>query len=98
MQRYPPMLCLVVQGAKQIVIGDRMLDYDPGRCPVTCIEVPASGRIVETCVEKPYRAITLVFEQSIIAELLDRFPYKEDDKLQAGFTVGAVSSDLSDMR
>jgi AraC-like DNA-binding protein len=61
---------------------------------VTSIEIPAIGRIAEASVDEPYLAITFVFEQSIIAELLNMVPYEHDDELQAGFAVAPVSSDL----
>jgi integrase len=39
-----------VQGSKSVVIGDRVLDYDPGNCFVTIIEVRTTGRIVKASV------------------------------------------------
>jgi hypothetical protein len=56
------MLCLIVQGAKNVIVGDRVLDYDPGNCFVTTIEVPATGRIFEASVDKPYLAIGFKFD------------------------------------
>ncbi len=91
---YGPMLCLVVQGGKHVVIGEKVLDYDVGHSFVTSIEVPATGRIIEASVAKPYLAITFVFEPQVIAEVLDQLPPTADSKLQAGFAVGAVSPDL----
>lgn len=91
---YEPMLCLVVQGAKRVVIGDRVLDYDPGRCFATSIEVPATGRIVEASAEAPYLAISLVFEPGRVAELLKFLPAAPAVAPQIGFAVGAVSPDL----
>src|SRR5262245_34762256 len=43
---YEPMLCLVLQGAKEVTIGDRRLRYDPASYFVASLEVPASGGIV----------------------------------------------------
>lgn len=91
---YEPMLCLIVQGAKRVIIGDRVLDYDPGNCFVTTIEVPATGRIVKASVNKPYLAIGFIFEPDLIAELLKYMPSTSDDAPQAGFAVGPVSRDL----
>jgi AraC-like DNA-binding protein len=91
---YEPMLCLIVQGAKNVIIGDRVLDYDPGNCFATSIEVPATGRIVEASIDRPYLAISLIFEPGLIAELLKYLPPATDDTAQAGFAVGPVSRDL----
>lgn len=91
---YGPMLCLIAQGAKHVVIGDQVLGYDPGHYFVTSIEVPATGRIVEASAEKPYLALTFVFDPKIIAEILDAMLPAPEDRLEAGFAVGPVSSDL----
>jgi len=91
---YEPMLCLVVQGAKSVIIGDRVLNYDPGNCFATSIEVPATGRIVEASADKPYLAISLVFEPGLVADLLKYLPSTAEDASQAGFAVGPVSLDL----
>jgi len=91
---YGPMLCLVVQGGKHVVIGKQVLDYDVGHCFVTSVEVPATGRIVEASVQKPYLAITFVFEPQVIAEVLDHLPPAMEAKLQPGFAIGPVSPDL----
>jgi AraC-like DNA-binding protein len=91
---YRPMLCLVVQGAKNVVIGDRVLDYDPGNCFVTSVEVPATGRIVEASADRPYLAISLILEPALVVEVLQDMPMTADDPLQVGFAVGPVTHDL----
>jgi AraC-like DNA-binding protein len=86
--------CLVVQGGKHVVIDEQVLDYDAGHCFVTFIEVPATGRIVEASAERPYLAITFVFEPLAVAETPHGLPSVEEDKLQAGFAVGPISPNL----
>jgi AraC-like DNA-binding protein len=91
---YEPMLCLVVQGAKSVLIGDRVLDYDPGKCFVTSVEVPATGRIVEASADKPYLAISLTLDPGRVAELLQDLQAGADAPLQAGFAVAPVTDEL----
>ncbi|WP_369063423.1 AraC family transcriptional regulator [Burkholderia gladioli] len=93
---YEPMLCLVVQGAKRVIVGDRVLDYDPGNCFVTAVEVPATGRIVEASRQRPYLAIGLVFEPAIVTELLAHLPQVRDGDAGASFAVEPVSAALLD--
>lgn len=93
---YEPMLCLVVQGAKSVVIGDRVLNYDPGHCFVTAVEVPATGRIVEASDRQPYLAISLVFEPAVVAALLPHFTPLAHPSPGASFAVEPVSADLLD--
>jgi AraC-like DNA-binding protein len=91
---YKPMLCLAVQGAKSVVIGDRVLDYDPDNCFVTSVEVPATGRIVEASVDRPYLAISLILEPTLIAEVLQDLEVTAEGPLQVGFAVCPVTHDL----
>ncbi len=49
------MLCLVLQGAKQVMIGDRLLRYDPASYFIASVELPVSGQIVEASDEPSLR-------------------------------------------
>ena len=51
---YEPMLCLVLQGAKEVMFGDQVLRYDPACYFIASVELPASGCIVEASPERPY--------------------------------------------
>jgi hypothetical protein len=42
---YRPALCMVVQGAKQVTLGDRVLHYDEGTALVVSVELPAIGSV-----------------------------------------------------
>ncbi len=88
------MLCLVVQGEKSVIIGDRVLNYDPGRYFISAIEVPATGRIVKASTDQPYLAVSLVFDPSLVAELLPYLPVAGDADSPASFAVEPVSTDL----
>lgn len=63
---YDPMLCLVVSGAKQTVLGETVYSYRAGDCLVVSAELPVCGSIIET----PYRALSLDLNPSTIAGLM----------------------------
>jgi hypothetical protein len=44
---YVPCLCIVVQGAKEVVVGDEAYRYDPARSLLVSVDLPASTRVVE---------------------------------------------------
>lgn len=90
---YEPMVCLVLQGAKQVMIGDQVLRYDPACCFVASLEIPATGRIIEATPEKPFVAASLVLERDMLAELIADMPPAEDGHT-AGFAVSAVTREL----
>ena len=93
---YEPMLCLVVQGAKCVMIGDDVLYYDTGRYFISSVEVPATGRVVEATPSKPYLAISLTFDPAIIASLLLEWPAAEAASPMRGFAVSRATDDLID--
>src|SRR5512140_343473 len=58
---YEPVLCLILQGRKQVSIGDRTLSFGPGECLLVSHDLPVRSSITKA----PYLA--LVFEVDIAA-------------------------------
>ncbi|MBF0529119.1 MAG: AraC family transcriptional regulator [Deltaproteobacteria bacterium] len=58
---YEPVLCLILQGEKQVSIGERTLSFGPGECLLVSHDLPVCSRITKA----PYLA--LVFEVDIAA-------------------------------
>lgn len=56
---YEPVLCLILQGAKEVSIGEETLSFGPGECLLVSSDLPVRSRITEA----PYLA--LVFEVDI---------------------------------
>jgi AraC-type transcriptional regulator N-terminus len=68
------MLCLVLQGAKEVMIGKHRLRYDPASYFIATLELPASGRIVEANPARPYVAVSLALDREGLAALLPDVP------------------------
>ena len=92
---YQPMLCVVLQGAKRVMIGDRTLRYDTASYFVGSIEVPASGCVIEGSPAEPYVALSLALDVDALAGLVaeEAGAGAGDDEV-AGFGVGAVTPEL----
>lgn len=71
---YRPLLCLVVQGGKEVVLGDKMFRYSPGRYGIVTHDLPATGHVVEAALDKPYLSLVLDFDPVTLAELAIRVP------------------------
>ncbi|MDL2407662.1 AraC family transcriptional regulator [Rhizobium calliandrae] len=69
---YKPSLCVVVQGAKQLMLNDRMIDYGEMQALIISIELPASGRVIEASAEEPYIAISLEFDVGMMREVMEQ--------------------------
>ena len=71
---YRPMLCLVTQGRKQVVLGDRVFTYDPARYVIVSVELPVLGRVIEATPDNPYLCLALEFDLPALADLALRVP------------------------
>ena len=92
---YQPMFCLILQGAKEVTIGDRRFRYDPANYFVASLELPASGCIVDASAEKPYVGVSLALDRDVLAALIgDAQSTPEGDT--TGFAVSPVTGELLD--
>lgn len=90
---YDPIVCVVLQGAKQVMIGEQVLRYDVATSFITSLELPASGRIIEATPDRPYAAAGLLIDLDIVAELIADLP-ETPDRPGAGFFVMPVTAEL----
>lgn len=67
---YDPVVCFVLQGVKQVFIGDRMLEYGAGHCMVVAAELAATGQISGASPEEPYVALNLYIDPEVMSALL----------------------------
>ena len=63
---YKPMLCAVVGGAKQALLGEQTFTYRAGDCLVVSAELPVSGWVTDA----PYRAVGVELDPAAIARLM----------------------------
>lgn len=81
-QVYQPMPHLVLQGTKTLSIGEQVVRYEPLSYFVVPVDVPATGEIHSNGHDRPYLAISLALEPTVIATLL------EGETLNAGQPAG----------
>lgn len=63
-------LCIVAQGKKRVIAGDRVLSYDAENFLVITVDTPTVGQVVEASPENPYLCIKLDLDPAEIAALL----------------------------
>ncbi len=71
---FGPLISVVLQGAKELVVGDRQLRYEAGACFCATIELHTSGCIVSASPSLPYIAVSLSINQNNLAGLLSDLP------------------------
>lgn len=64
---YEPVLCLILQGRKQVTIGEQTLSFGPGECLLVSHDLPVLSRITKA----PYLALVLEVDVATIRKLYD---------------------------
>jgi AraC-like DNA-binding protein len=67
---YVPSLCVVVQGAKEVLVGGRPYRYDQAQSLVVSIDLPAATRIVEAAIGEPCLAVRIEIDPANVGEFL----------------------------
>src|SRR5215216_5264698 len=65
-----PSLCVIAQGRKEVVLGDRCYRYDPAHYLISTEALPVAGRITEASPEHPYLGLVLTLEPSLVSSVL----------------------------
>lgn len=71
-----PSLCIVAQGAKTVIVGDEVFEYDASRMIVFSVALPVAAQITQASHAEPYLALKLDLDPHQIAGLvLKVFPH-----------------------
>lgn len=67
-----PSLCFLVQGAKEVTVGPKVLRYSAEHFVFSTVELPATGEILEASPRKPYLCLVLEIDPSLVFDLVAR--------------------------
>ena len=71
-----PCLSIIAQGAKTVIVGQEVYEYDPSRMLVYSVALPVAAQVTLASHSEPYLALRLDLEPQKIAELvLKVFPH-----------------------
>ena len=65
-----PSLCIAAQGAKTIIVGQEMYEYDATRMIVFSVALPVAAQVTRASQSEPYLALKLDLDPHKIAELV----------------------------
>ena len=65
-------MAFVVQGRKQVELGQNTFLYDASRFLLTSLDLPVVSQVVEASEEAPYLCLRLKLEMPMVRELLNR--------------------------
>lgn len=70
-----PALCIVAQGAKSVMLGQEVYQYDASRMLISSLDLPIAGQVTRASHSEPYLALKLNLDSARVAELaLKVFP------------------------
>ena len=97
-QIYRPSLCVVLQGAKQILFGEDVLDYGAMEYLLVSVALPASGRVVTASPEAPFIGMTIDLDVTMMRDVLEQLdtPPLPADGSGHCVSVGKVDEALAD--
>jgi AraC-like DNA-binding protein len=64
-----PLICLVLQGAKQVTMGNEVLTFGAGDSLLIAADVPTVSQITRASVVAPYLSLVLDLDPALIADL-----------------------------
>jgi AraC-like DNA-binding protein len=67
---WQPGLCIVAQGAKRVLLGQQVYEYDESRMLVASVEVPVAAQVTRASRVEPYLCLRLDFDPQRITELV----------------------------
>lgn len=65
-----PALCIIAQGKKRVISGDRVVTYDEAKFLVATVDTPVVGQVVEASEQEPYLSLKLDLDPAEITALL----------------------------
>jgi len=89
----PPSIVVVVQGEKQMLVGDGVFSYDASRYLITSLDLPASSVVVRASPEAPCLGLAVSLDLRTIAELIahGNVPLPRDRADSASIGIGSLT-------
>ncbi|MBJ9425935.1 AraC family transcriptional regulator [Acinetobacter seifertii] len=93
-------LGLVLQGQKEVIIGDKVYQCHEGHSMLTTIDLPVTSHVVEASLKKPFLALLLLLDIKMVNEVVVDLPVKDlplySDHTHESFTVESADISLMD--
>ncbi|MFP7168642.1 AraC family transcriptional regulator [Terribacillus sp. 7520-G] len=96
---YKPSVCIIVQGEKELLLGQERLLYGPNHYLVASVDLPVSGQILEASDSAPYLAMKMEFTPAEILEVMEEgtLQFTTDEDPKRGMYVSEVEHPILDV-
>jgi AraC-like DNA-binding protein len=68
---YDPVVCLILQGAKEVMVGDSPQTVGPGQSLLVSHDMPVRARIISASNATPYLSLVLLLDLSLLRSLYE---------------------------
>jgi AraC-like DNA-binding protein len=91
-----PALCIPAQGAKVVMLGREVLEYDPAHLLVFAVDLPVSSQVIRASRKDPYLGFVLDLDPARVRELAARVYSRGVPKAPdaRGLYVGRTTDDI----
>lgn len=92
-------LCLIVQGKKQVILGEENYTYTVGNFMISAIDLPVISNILEATPEIPYIGLLLKLDTYVLSQLImeTNTPFKQENITETkGVAVGTITLEMID--
>ncbi|MBS4202073.1 AraC family transcriptional regulator [Bacillus sp. FJAT-49732] len=95
---YKPSICIILQGAKEVFLGQERFTYSPGDYLVSSVDLPVTGKVIKAASDAPYLCIKLEFTPSQILEIISdtEIDVSTKEKTKRGMFVSKIESSILD--
>ena len=67
---YQPSICVIVQGAKQVLLDEEIYRYVPPQFLAVSVDLPLLGQVIEASADRPYLCLQIEIDPRLIGELI----------------------------
>ncbi len=67
---YQPSICVIVQGAKQVLLEEEIYRYAPPQFLAVSVDLPLLGQVIEASTAQPYLCLQIEIDPRQIGELM----------------------------
>jgi len=93
---YKPSFCIVVQGAKEVWLGEDNFKYNPADYLISSVHLPVIAQVTEASPDVPYLGFILEFSANQILEILRDSEIRVGPKEKRGMFVSRMELPLLD--
>jgi AraC-like DNA-binding protein len=93
---YEPSICMVVQGAKRVLLGNEQYEYNDHQYLITSVDLPTFFQVIEASKERPLLGLKLTFDIQEVSQLLvdSNFPHHRAQQSGHGMATSEITLPL----